>query len=168
MFSDVILYFWTAVLVIANSLSIYLFHQINISGIVLGKILLPVYFFTLIAGGRFGWKCGLIVGILTPLVSNITSGMPIVPILYFVLFKSAALGVLSGLIIHRVAKCSYGIMLKTIIVYQVLGMGFIALFTNSSALIFIDVIKGWPGLIIQLLFGTYLIKRLQGYEKEVV
>src|SRR3989338_2129602 len=100
-FNDLILYFWAIALVIANILLVYFVHQVNVSGVILGKILLPIYFFTLIAGGRFGWRCGLIVGLVTPIVSNIISGMPMAPILYFVIFKSVILGVASGLLVNR-------------------------------------------------------------------
>ena len=165
-FSDLILYFWATTLVIANILLIYFVHQVNVSGVVLGKILLPIYFFTLIAGGRFGWKCGLIVGLVTPIISNLVSGIPMAPVLYFVIFKSVVLGVTSGLLVNRESyKASFLDLVKIVFVYQALGSMFIFVFSHNLNMALMDVYIGWPGLIIQLIAGRVFLKMLN-YEKE--
>ena len=167
-FSDVILYFWAATLVIANILLIYFVHQINISGVVLGKVLLPIYFFTLIAGARFGWRCGLIVGLVTPIVSNFISGMPMAPVLYFVIFKSVVLGVASGLFVNRENRtASFLDLVKIVFVYQALGSMFIFVFSHNLTMALMDIYVGWPGLLGQLILGKVVLKILQ-YEKEEI
>ena len=52
-------------------------HQFNLAG----PTFLPMHLFVLVAGLLFGWRAGLIVGFLTPLVSFATSGMPFLPVL---------------------------------------------------------------------------------------
>ena len=167
-FSGIILYFWAIALVIANILLIYFVHQFNFSGVILGKILLPIYFFTLIAGGRFGWRCGLIVGLVTPIVSNLVSGMPMAPVLYFVIFKSVVLGVVSGLLINREShKASFLDLVKIVFVYQALGSMFIFVFSHNLTMALMDIYVGWPGLLGQLILGKVVLKILQ-YEKEEI
>ena len=140
--------------------------KINISGVVLGKVLLPIYFFTLIAGARFGWRCGLIVGLVTPIVSNFISGMPMAPVLYFVIFKSVVLGVASGLLVNRENRtASFLDLVKIVFVYQALGSMFIFVFSHNLNMALMDVYIGWPGLIIQLIAGRVFLKMLN-YEKE--
>ena len=41
-----------------------------------GFIFLPIYFFTLIAAYKYGWKAGLLTAVLSPLVNHVLFGMP--------------------------------------------------------------------------------------------
>lgn len=165
-FSDITLYFWAIALVVANILLIYFVHQINVSSVILGRILLPIYFFTLIAGARFGWRCGLMVGLLTPLVSNIISGMPVAPVLYFVIFKSVVLGIISDILVNEESRTvSFWDLTKIILLYQLAGSILIFIFSHNLNMSLMDVYIGWPGLLMQLVFGNIFLKISQ-YEKE--
>lgn len=56
-----------------------------------GLIFLPIYFFTLVAAFRCGWKVGLLTAVLSPLVNCLLFGMPPVASLPAILIKSLTL-----------------------------------------------------------------------------
>ncbi|TSC53614.1 MAG: hypothetical protein LiPW39_175, partial [Parcubacteria group bacterium LiPW_39] len=67
-----------------------------------GRIFLPLHFFVLTAGLLLGWRAGLVVGILTPLISYSVSGMPLLLVLPFVTMEVAAYGFFAGLLRENV------------------------------------------------------------------
>ena len=58
-----------------------------------GKMLLPIYFFTLIASYKFGIRIGLITALLSPLCNHLLFGMPPIGALPVLLIKSSLLAV---------------------------------------------------------------------------
>lgn len=56
-----------------------------------GSIFLPIFFFTLIASYKYGWKVGLLVALLSPTLNHLIFGMPLVENLPLILFKSTML-----------------------------------------------------------------------------
>ena len=56
-----------------------------------GLILLPIYFFTLIAAYKYGFTVGLLTAVLSPLVNNLLFGMPASGMLPIILVKSTFL-----------------------------------------------------------------------------
>jgi niacin transporter len=57
-----------------------------------------MHIFVLIAGLVFGWRAGLIVGLLTPLISHAISGMPVLEILPQVVIELSAYGFIAGVL----------------------------------------------------------------------
>ena len=80
----------------------YLFATLFIAGNILlpqlchlfpqgGLILLPIYFFTLIAAYKFGFRVGLLTAVLSPLVNSLLFGMPPVAALPIIMVKGVLL-----------------------------------------------------------------------------
>ena len=63
-----------------------------------GRIFLPMHIPILLCGLLLGWKYGLAVGILTPLLSHFFTGMPPGPMLPGMLFELTAYGAAAGLL----------------------------------------------------------------------
>src|SRR3989344_62410 len=71
-FSQVKYYIFSAVFVGLAVITPTIFHQFNLAG----PKFLPMHFFVLIAGFLFGWRTGLLVGLLSPLMSYSITHMP--------------------------------------------------------------------------------------------
>lgn len=71
-----------------------------------GKILLPIYFFTLIASYKFGLKVGLLTAVLSPLCNHFLFGMPPLAVLPVLLVKSSLLAVAAAWIAGQTQKLS--------------------------------------------------------------
>ena len=66
-----------------------------------GLIMLPIYFFTLIAAYKFGFRVGLLTAVLSPLINSVLFGMPPAAALPIIMIKGVLLaGALDG-----VASC---------------------------------------------------------------
>ena len=63
-----------------------------------GLSLLPIYFFTLIAAYRFGWRTGLLTALLTPLANHLLTAMPPAAMLPAILTKSLLLAAFAALV----------------------------------------------------------------------
>ena len=72
----------------------WIFHQFHLAG----PTFLPMHFFVLIAGLLLGWRAGLTVGLLTPIISFATSGMPAIMILPQVIIELLFYGLAAGIL----------------------------------------------------------------------
>lgn len=86
-----------------------------------GKILLPIYFFTLIAGYKFGLKVGLLTAVLSPLCNYLLFGMPSLAVLPVLLVKSSFLAIAAAWVSGKTAKLSLLHVALVVLVYQVAG-----------------------------------------------
>ncbi|MDR0419731.1 MAG: ECF transporter S component, partial [Prevotellaceae bacterium] len=93
-FSSYRAYLWSAVFVLGNLLLPQLCHLTPYGG----NILLPIYFFTLIAAYKFGWRVGLATAVLSPVVNSLLFSMPAAPVLPFILIKSVLLASTAALV----------------------------------------------------------------------
>lgn len=57
-----------------------------------GPTLLPIYFFTLIAAYKYGFKVGLLTALLSPVINHLLFAMPAAAVLPAILIKSGLLG----------------------------------------------------------------------------
>ncbi|MDE6681444.1 MAG: ECF transporter S component, partial [Muribaculaceae bacterium] len=73
-FSSVRTYLTAAIFILGNILLPQLFHLVPQGGVTW----LPIYFFTLIAAYRYGWRVGLLTAVASPLVNSLIFGMPAV------------------------------------------------------------------------------------------
>lgn len=55
-----------------------------------GPTLLPIYFFTLIAAYKYGFKVGLLTALLSPVINHLLFAMPAAAVLPAILIKSGA------------------------------------------------------------------------------
>ena len=127
----------------------------------LGARFLPMHLPVLFAGIILGWKYGLLVGIITPLLRAVTVGMPpLFPIATVMAFELATYGFLIGFIYHLLPKKMIFVFVSLILamiggrivwglaaflIYPLAGMNFT--FELFLAGAFINAV---PGIILQL------------------
>lgn len=61
-----------------------------------GRLFLPMHLFVFVAALLLGWRAGMIVGILTPLISFSLTGMPMIAVLPLVAAEIMLYGILAG------------------------------------------------------------------------
>lgn len=149
-------YWLIAIFTIANVVLPILLHQLPMGG----RMFLPIYFFTLVAGYRFGWKVGATTAISSAVISFLLTGMPPLVVLPFVLFKGFFLGVSAG-IVARVSKLPLLLNLILIVVsYQLIGSIFEWLILRDMKLVLSDITVGYIGLLIQIFGGAFVINTI--------
>ena len=111
-----------------------------------GLIFLPIYFFTLVGAFRCGWKVGLLTAVLSPLVNCALFGMPPVALAVAVISKKMKFSILS--------------VALAVLAYQLVGMIFEFFLDFNLIHALQDVRIGWPGILIQIVGGYFVIKAL--------
>jgi len=154
---DFKLYIFTALFVAGNLVFPAIVHSVPMGGL----IFLPIYFFTLIAGYRFGLVAGLATAFLSPVLNNLLTGMPPVIMLDRILVKSVFLAVAAFLIARHSAKVSLLHLFLVILAYQIAGGLYETIRAGSILAALGDFKLGWPGLVIQLVLG-YAVLRVWG------
>lgn len=159
-YTDIRSYVLTLVFVLLAVLTPWVFHQFHLAG----PTFLPMHIFILIAGLVFGWRAGLIVGLLTPLTSYLVSGMPVLRILPQILVELSAYGLVAGMLRERfklpVIWSLLGAMIAgrlalylAILVTSItagLAYGPLGLEANPLLVVWSVIKQGWPGIVIQL------------------
>lgn len=154
-YADVKTYLFAAIFVAGNILLPQLCHLIPRGGL----ILLPIYFFTLIAAYKYGWRAGLLTAIVSPVVNNLLFGMPPAAMLPVILLKSTLLALAAAYAAHRFRKISLLALLLAVLAYQVAGsLGEWAI-TGSLAAALQDFSLGIPGILLQI-FGGWAVLRM--------
>ena len=166
-YNNVRSYVLTAAFVSLAVLVPWVFHQFHLAG----PTFLPMHIFVLMAGLLFGWRAGVIVGLLTPLASYAVSGMPVLTILPQILIELSAYGLIAGVLrekynlraIWSLLGAMIGgrlaLLLALLVIYLVAGESYSPLGLETSPFVaFSSVIKqGWPGVVIQLVSIPALI-----------
>jgi hypothetical protein len=129
-----------------------------------GKMFLPIYFFTLIASYKFGIRIGLITALLSPLCNHLLFGMPPTSALPVLLIKSSLLAIAAAWIAQRSKKVSLLLVAVTVIAYQFIGSIAEYIISGSLPMALQDITLGFPGMIIQVVFGWLILKSLAKYE----
>ncbi len=159
-YKDIRSYVFTSIFISLAVLTPWIFHQFHLAG----ATFLPMHIFVLIAGLLFGWRTGLIVGLLTPLVSYATSGMPALSILPQILIELSAYGLIAGMLREKLnlrviwsllgamAGGRLALLLAVTTIYLITGENYSPLGLETGPIsAFWSVIKqGFPGVIIQL------------------
>ncbi|MDU1904148.1 MAG: ECF transporter S component [Dysgonomonas sp.] len=125
-----------------------------------GLIFLPIYFFTLIAAYKYGWKAGLLTALLSPLVNYLLFNMPTLNILSVIMAKSALLALSAGLAANYFKRISIPILILVVLSYQLLGTVVEWLLIGSFLVAIQDFRIGIPGMFLQVTFGYLIIKHL--------
>ena len=133
---------FSGVFVALSVLTPYIAHQFNLAG----NIFLPMHFFVLMAGLLFGWRMGLIVGLFTPLVSFLTSGMPPYAILPQLTLEIGAYGLVAGILRQNFKLNPWFSLIGAIILGRVVLFSVI----TFSPAIFDTLKTALPGIIIQI------------------
>lgn len=153
-YSDLKTYFAAALFIMGNLALPQLCHLIPQGGVTL----LPIYFFTLIAAYKYGWKVGLLTAVVSPVLNHLLFGMPPAAVLPAILLKSVLLVAAAGYLAKRVKLVSVPMLALVVLAYQLVGtLGEWAMVGNLT-LALQDFRIGIPGMLLQV-FGGYLFIR---------
>lgn len=145
-------YLVAGIFILANIVLPQLFHLVPQGGITW----LPIYFFTLVAAYKYGWKAGLLTALLSPLVNSMLFGMPMVESLPAITIKSALLAGAAGFAASRYRKATLALLLCVVLGYQTVGTLFEWVIKGDFYLAIQDFRIGVPGMLLQI-FGGWLI-----------
>lgn len=126
-----------------------------------GPTLLPIYFFTLVAAYKYGWKVGLLTAIASPLANSLLFSMPAPAVLPAVLTKSLLLAAAAGFTALRFRSLSLLLLLAVVLFYQVFGSAAEWIFSGSLTAALQDFRIGMPGMLLQIFGGYLFIKYLK-------
>ena len=159
-FTEIRSYLFAGVFVALNIAVPWVFHQFHLAG----PTFLPMHIFVFVAGLLFGWRTGLIVGLLTPLTSYAVSGMPVLRILPQIVIELSVYGLAAGILRERfnlrVIWALLGAMiagrlalcLAAIAIYFIAGEVYSPLGLEASPFttVWSTIKQGGPGIVIQL------------------
>ena len=159
-YTDVRSYIFTGVFVLLSVAVPLIFHQFHMAG----ATYLPMHIFVLITGLLFGWRAGLLVGLLTPLASYAVAGMPALPVLPQIIIELSAYGLVAGILREkfnlRLTWSLLGAMvagrlvlfLGVLVIYLIAGKVYspLGLEANPFLVVWSVIKQGWPGIGIQL------------------
>ncbi|MFC2035863.1 ECF transporter S component [Chloroflexota bacterium] len=163
--------------VLLSALTPWVFHQLHLAG----ATYLPMHLFILVAGLAFGWRAGLITGLLSPLTSYAISGMPLPNILPQLTIELATYGLLAG-VLHekfnlRITWSLLGAMLggrlvlllTILFIYFVSGATYSPLGVETTPILSVwhTVKQSLPGILLQLaiipvifwIIGRYTLRK---------
>ena len=123
-----------------------------------GLILLPIYFFTLIAAYKYGFTMGLLTAVLSPLVNNLLFGMPASGMLPIILVKSTLLALAAAYIAKKTQKVSLLTVTLAVVAYQAVGMLVEWAMTGSLQAALQDIWLGYPGIFLQIVGGWLILR----------
>ena len=125
-----------------------------------GLILLPIYFFTLIAAYKFGFRVGLLTAVLSPLVNSALFGMPPAAALPIIMIKSVLLAGAAAWMANRSKGASLLALIGVVLAYQLCGGLIEWAMTGEIAKALQDWKLGWPGMLLQAVGGWLVINYL--------
>ncbi len=125
-----------------------------------GLILLPIYFFTLIAAYHYGWRVGLLTAILSPLLNYLLFGMPSAAVLPAILCKSLLLVGIASLVAAYFKRISLPLLALVVMSYQVIGTLVEWVLVGSFQAAIQDFRLGLVGMLLQIVGGYLLITLL--------
>ena len=154
--SNVKTYLFGVLFVVGNIVLPQLCHAIPDGG----KILLPIYFFTLIAGYKFGLKVGLLTAVLSPLCNYLLFGMPPLAVLPVLLVKSSLLALAAAWVAGKTGKLSLLHVAVVVLAYQLVGGMAEWGITGEWSAAVQDFRLGYPGMIVQVVLGWMVLRML--------
>lgn len=155
-----------------GNIKTYLFAFLFIAGNILlpqlchlipagGPTLLPIYFFTLIAAYKYGFRVGLLTALLSPVINHLLFGMPATSVLLPILIKSTLLAGAAAMTAHYTQKATIATLLIVVLAYQFIGTAFEWALCGDFYLAIQDFRMGIPGMLIQWLGGYLLLKAIR-------
>jgi hypothetical protein len=132
-------------------------HQFGMAG----AIFLPMHLFVLTAGLLFGWRMGLLVGLMTPLTSHVLSGMPLLPVLPQITFEVMLYGLVAGLSKEVIKTNVFTSLLMAMVAGRFGSLIFLTIVrinhTSPLAAVWNATKTGWIGIILQLLLVPLIV-----------
>ena len=134
----------------------WVLHQFNL----LGPQFLPMQIFVLVAGFLFGWRTGLLVGIISPIISYSLTHLPVMAILPQVVLELAVYGLAIGVLSQKNVNIWISLV-SAMILGRLARILFISVFASQmDALEFIKI--SLPGIILQIILipvAVYFIQK---------
>src|SRR6056297_3636496 len=158
------------------ALGIILPMAFHLFGTGLASILSPMHIPVFIAGAFLGPAAGFVVGVLTPVLSSLFTGMPpVIPMLPIMVVELAIYGCITGYL-FKIRKLNIYITLLITMLLGRVGAGIVVWFLVHvfsishlpvNPILFIQgtIVKGLPGIIVQLVLVPVVIKYLQKSHK---
>lgn len=123
-----------------------------------GRMLLPIYFFTLAGAYKYGWRVGLLTAILSPAINAVLFGMPAAAALPAIIFKSVAAALAASCAASLTGRITLWTMAAVVAAYQALGTLFEWAWTGSAAAAMQDFRMGLAGMAVQIV-GVWAVIR---------
>ncbi|WP_138204840.1 ECF transporter S component [Haloimpatiens lingqiaonensis] len=147
----------------------YFFHMVGMAG----PVFLPMHIPVLLCGMILGWKYGIVVGFITPLLNSFLTGMPpLFPTGISMACELAAYGFLSGYLYkEKRLNIMFALVLSMLGGRFISGiMNYILLIAKGNNFVFKaflmgTFVKGFIGIIIQLILIPVVVKALEKGEK---
>lgn len=155
-FGNVKTYLFALLFVVGNIALPQLCHLVPAGG----PTLLPIYFFTLIAAYKFGFRVGLLTAVLSPVINSLLFAMPAVAVLPIILVKSGLLAGAAALAARYTKNVSLLALLGVVLSYQIIGIAFEWAWSGSFYLAVQDFRMGIPGMLLQWFGGYALLKAI--------
>ena len=125
-----------------------------------GLIMLPIYFFTLIAAYKFGFRVGLLTAILSPLINSALFGMPPAAALPIIMIKGVLLAGAAAWMANKSKGASLLALIGVVLGYQLVGGLIEWAITGSLTSALQDWKLGYPGMILQAVGGWLVLNFL--------
>ena len=125
-----------------------------------GLMLLPIYFFTLIAAYKFGFRVGLLTAVLSPLINSALFGMPPAAALPIIMIKGVLLAGAAAWMASKSKGASLLALIAAVLGYQLVGGAIEWAMTGSIASALQDWKLGWPGMMLQAVGGWLILNHL--------
>lgn len=153
-YTNIKAYYAVALFVAGNILLPQLLHLVPQGGITW----LPIYFFTLIAAYKYGWKVGIMTAVLSPTINYALFGMPTLNLLPVIIIKSSLLAISASIAANRFKRISIPILIGVVLAYQVVGTLSEWIYTASLYKALQDFRIAIPGMLLQIFGGYAIIK----------
>ena len=125
-----------------------------------GLMLLPIYFFTLIAAYKFGFRVGLLTAVLSPLINSALFGMPPAAALPIITIKGVLLAGAAAWMASKSKGASLLALIAAVLGYKLAGGAIEWAMTGSVASALQDWKLGWPGMMLQAVGGWLILNHL--------
>ncbi len=146
-----------------------IFHMFNMTG----PIFLPMHIPVLIGGMLLNPSMALILGVITPIISSVLTGMPVAfPMALIMAFELGTYGLVASLAISKFKINTFGSLIISMVSGRIMA-GLVVAFlagvfgANMDPILFVKgaIITGLPGIMIQIIFIPTLIYGLNTYIK---
>ncbi|MDE7408169.1 MAG: ECF transporter S component [Muribaculaceae bacterium] len=155
-FSNYRTYVAAALFIVGNIVLPQLLHLVPNGGVTW----LPIYFFTLVAAYKYGWRAGLLTALASPVMNSVLFGMPAVGALPVITMKSALLAGFAGYAAWRSQKASLALLVAVVLGYQVVGTVGEWIMLGDLKTACQDFRIGVPGMLLQVIGGWAVINHL--------
>ena len=129
-----------------------------------GLIFLPIYFFTLIAAYKFGFRTGIMTAVLSPVLNHLIFGMPALSMLPVLLIKSTLLALAAAYAAGYFKKVSILSLAMVVIAYQIVGTLVEWLIVKDFFVAVQDFRLGLLGMAIQVLGGWVFLSTVNSHQ----